>query len=69
MEDKTMNKNVKKIINFAIALLAITACFQIISVNKYRLFASNDTEISEIRDKIVSTLDVKEEVEMAAKRM
>ena len=60
-----MQKTVRKIINLAIALLAIAICFQIISVNKNRLFSSNDKEMTQYRKQIVSALNVKGEVKMA----
>ena len=53
-------------INVAIAVLAITVCFQIISVNKYRLFSDQEEEVSLIRDKIVTALEIKDDTEMAA---
>lgn len=68
MKEQPMSKTIRKIINVAIALLAVAVCFQIISVNKNRLFPFHGAEIAEYRDKIVSTLDVKGEVRMAAKK-
>ena len=53
-------------INVAIAVLAITVCFQIISVNKYRLFSNQGEEFSLIRDKIVTALEIKAETKIVA---
>ncbi|MBU0996202.1 MAG: hypothetical protein KJ737_27200 [Proteobacteria bacterium] len=61
-----MNKLVRKVISVAIALLAIAVCFQIISVNKNRLFPSNDQDVAQYRDQIMTALDVKNEVKMVA---
>ena len=61
-----MNNALRKMINVAIAVLAITVCFQIISVNKYRFFSDQEEEVSLIRDKIVTALEIRDETKIAA---
>lgn len=47
----------RKIINFTIAILAVIACFQIITINNNSLFSVKENAISECRSNIVSTID------------
>lgn len=63
-----MHKHIIKIIKVAIALLAVMVCCEMISIQKSQLFPSHDTEIADYRNRIVSTLDIKKEVRLAAQK-
>ncbi len=53
---------IKKIINYAIALIALIVCFQVVTLNKDKFFFSNEKSIKEYHNKINSMKDKSENI-------